>query len=140
MKKHIDGVRSGDVVYADRGLYRHYGVYDNGKVIDLSCDNGGKSLRNTRNANVSKKSVREFLNGDPGYVDNSPGCHSRKQTLKRARAEIGRGKNFDLVFNNCEHNAREWQTGRKKSRQVEDVVKASGVGLAIGLGLLGLFG
>jgi len=142
MKKHIEGVRSGDVVYADRGLYRHYGVYDNGKVIDVSFDNGSKSLRNTRNARVGKKSLRDFLNGDPGYVDNSPGCHSRKQTLKRARAEIGTGKNYDLVFNNCEHKAREWQTGRKKSGQVEDVVKASGagLGLAIGLGLLGLFG
>jgi len=140
MKRRIEGVRSGDVVCADRGMYRHYGVYDNGRVIDVSFDNGGKSLRNTRGARVGRKPLREFLNGDPGYVDNSPGCHSRKQTLKRARAEIGTRKNYDLVFDNCEHKAREWQTGRKKSGQVEDVVKASGLGLAIGLGLLGLFG
>jgi len=140
MKKRIAGVRSGDVVCADRGLYRHYGVYDNCKVIDLSSDKSGNSLQNMRNASVSKKSLRSFLNGDPGYVDNSPGLHSRKQTIKRARAEIGKGKgSYNPVLNNCEHKAREWQTGRKKSAQVEDVVKAAGVGLAIGVGILGLF-
>jgi len=127
MKKPIEEARSGDVVCVDRGLYRHYGVYDNGKVIDISPCNGDDSLLNKHAAHIRKRSLRSFLNGDPGYVDNSPGIHSRKQTLKRARAEIGTGKNtYDLIFNNCEHKAREWQTGRKRSKQVEDAIEVVG--------------
>ena len=121
-KKPISKARSGDVVCVDRGLYRHYGVYaGSGKVIDISPDNGNNSLTNKHNAVIRKRSLRSFLNGDPGYVDNSPGNHSRKQTLKRARKEVGSGRNsYDLLFNNCEHKAREWQTGRKQSKQVEN--------------------
>jgi hypothetical protein len=123
MKKPISEAQSGDVVCVDRGLYRHYGVLDNGKVIDISPDNGDNSLQNKHNAVVRKRSMRSFLNNDPGYVDNSPGIHSRKQTLKRARSEVGTGRNtYDLVFNNCEHKAREWQTGHKQSKQVEEAV------------------
>ena len=123
--KPISQARSGDVICVNRGMYRHYGVYDgNGKVIDISPDNGDNSLRNKHNAHVRKRSLSGFLNGDPGFVDNSPGVHSRKQTLKRARAEVGTGRNsYDLLFNNCEHKAREWQTGRKHSGQVEDALE-----------------
>jgi len=121
MKKPITYAQSGDVVCVDRGLYRHYGVYDNGKVIDISPCNNDNSLQNKHTAHIRERSLESFLNGDPGYVDNTPGLHSREETLKRARAEIGTGKGtYDLVFNNCEHKAREWQTGHKQSKQVED--------------------
>jgi len=121
MKKPISEVRSGDVVCVDRGMYRHYGVYDHGKVIDFSPCGGGDSLQNKHTAHVRKRSLDSFLSGDPGYVDNSPGIYSRSKTLRRARAELGSGRNsYDLVSNNCEHKAREWQTGRKHSKQVEE--------------------
>jgi hypothetical protein len=124
MKKPISEAKSGDVVCADRGLYRHYGVYDNGKVIDISPENNDNSLQNKHNAYIRKRSMTSFLNNDPGYVDNSPGPYSREQTLKRARAEIGTGKNsYSLIFNNCEHKAREWQTGYKQSKQVENAIE-----------------
>ena len=122
-KKSIRRARNGDVVCVNRGLYRHYGVYDNGRVIDISPANGSNDLASKGNASVRKRPLREFLSGDPGYVDNSPGRHSRRQTLKRARSEVGTGKNsYSLIFNNCEHKAREWQTGRKRSTQVENVI------------------
>ena len=122
--KSISEARPGDVVCVDRGLYRHYGVYDNGQVIDISPDNGDNSLSNKQNAHIRQRSLRSFLNGDPGYVDNSPGLYSREKTLQRARAEIGTGRDsYDLVFNNCEHKAREWQTGHKQSKQVEDALE-----------------
>jgi hypothetical protein len=127
MKGPIEKVRSGDVICVDRGLYRHYGVYDHGKVIDISPANGDNSLQNKHTAHIRKRSLRSFLDGDHGYVDNSPGLYSRKQTLKRARAEIGSGGNtYDLIFNNCEHKAREWQTGQKRSKQVEDAIGVVG--------------
>ena len=124
MKKPISQARSGDIVCADRGLYRHYGVYDGGKVIDISTPDGDNSLANKHNAHIRERPLGEFLGGCPGYVDNSPGLYSRKKTVKRARAEIGTGSNsYDLIFNNCEHKAREWQTGYKQSKQVEDAVE-----------------
>jgi len=127
MKKPITEAKSGDIICADRGLYRHYGVYDHGMVIDISPKDGNNALQNKHTAHIRKRSIQSFLNGDPGYVDNSPGLHSRKQTLKRARAEIGTGAgSYDLVFNNCEHKAREWQTGQKQSKQVEDAVGIAG--------------
>jgi len=121
MKKPISQARSGDIVCVDRGLYRHYGVYDHGMVIDISLPNGDNSLANKHNAHIRERPLDDFLGGCPGYVDNSQGLFLRKKTVERARAEIGTGKNsYDLIFNNCEHKAREWQTGRKQSKQVED--------------------
>ena len=123
MKKSINNARTGDVVCADRGVYLHYGLYDEGKVIDISPDDGDNSLFNKHKAVIRKRSLKDFLKGNPGYVDNSPGFHSREKTVKRARREIGRGKNsYNLIFNNCEHKAREWQTGEKKSYQVDEVI------------------
>ena len=120
MKKHK--VRSGDVVCVDRGLYKHYGVYDHGKVIGMSAGPGNISLGSKREAHVRKESFGSFLNGDPGYVDNSPGGYSRKRTLKNAKKELGTGRGtYDLVNNNCEHIARGWQTGRKHSKQVNGI-------------------
>ena len=122
--KPISKARSGDLVYADRGLYRHYGVYDNGNVIDISPMDGNNALRNKQNAEIRKRPLADFLNGNPGYVDNSPGFHSRRKTLQRARQALGTGKNsYSLVFNNCEHIAREFQTGHKQSKQVDDAVE-----------------
>jgi len=137
VKKPIAYAQSGDVVCVDRGLYKHYGVYDNGKIIDISPVNNDNSLQNKHTAHIRKRSLESFLDGDPGYVDNSPGIHSRKKTLKRARAEIGTGEGtYDLVFNNCEHKAREWQTGHKQSKQVED---ATEIVIRIAEGILNLF-
>jgi len=125
--KPITKAKSGDIVCADRGFYRHYGVKDGNEVIDLSPGNGDNSLHNKRTAHVRKRPLESFLKNNPGYVDNSPGLHSRKQTLKRAREEIGTGRgSYDLVFNNCEHKAREWQTGQKQSRQVDNAVVIAG--------------
>jgi len=124
MKKPISQAHSGDVICVDRGLYRHYGVYDNGNVIDISTDDGDYSLANKYNAYIRERPLDDFLDGYPGYVDNSPGLHLRKRTVKRARAEIGTGENsYDLLFNNCEHKAREWQTGQKRSIQVETAIE-----------------
>ena len=123
-KKPISNANSGDVVCVERGLYKHYGIYDNGNVIDISPSDGDNALRNKQNAEIRIRPLAEFLNGDPGYVDNSPGLHSRKKTLQRARQAIGTGKNsYSLVFNNCEHIAREFETGQKQSKQVDDAVE-----------------
>ena len=70
MKKPITKARSGDVVCADRGIYRHYGVYDNGKVIDISPDNNDNSLANKHNALIRERPLDDFLSGCPGYVGN----------------------------------------------------------------------
>jgi hypothetical protein len=115
----------GDIVFADRGLYRHYGVYTgSNEVIDFSPRKGTDALSNKQNAVVHKKTVAEFFNGDSGGIDNSPGIHHRKKTLARAKSELEQGSGtYDLIFNNCEHKAREWQTGEGKSQQVEDAIE-----------------
>jgi hypothetical protein len=36
-------LRQGDVIYADRGLYRHYGIYNNDRsVLHFSPDKGAE--------------------------------------------------------------------------------------------------
>ena len=123
MNKSLSKARTGDVICADRGLYRHYGIYDEGKVIDISPEDNNNSLANKHNAQVRKRPLDDFLNGCSGYVDNSPGLYSRKKTVNRARQEIGTGKDsYNLIFNNCEHKAREWQTGYKQSNQVDEAI------------------
>jgi len=137
VKKPITEAESGDVVCVDRGFYRHYGVYDNGNVIDISPENGDDSLQNKHNAVIRERPLESFLKNNPGYVDNSPGFYSREQTLKRAREEIGTGRgSYDLVFNNCEHKAREWQTGQKQSHQVDNAVVIAG---RIAAKIIGMF-
>jgi hypothetical protein len=112
----------GDIICADRGLYRHYGIYaGNGSVIHYASNKGdfGKSVC------VRKTSLGRFRKKSPCYVCRLPksftGTHkvfSPEQTLERALSRLGEAS-YCLFSNNCEHFVLWCKTGYAESEQVE---------------------
>ncbi|GHU51904.1 hypothetical protein FACS189496_1110 [Bacilli bacterium] len=119
--------KQGDLIYADRGLYRHYGVYvDKDHVIHFSPKRGFEL--SSEDAIIQETSLEAFLKGDAGHIDVSPvPAYPPDETVRRARSLVGRQKGeYNLIFFNCEHFARWCKTGELKSRQVETGLKVAG--------------
>jgi hypothetical protein len=124
--------KKGDVIYVDRGLYQHYGIYNNEKsVIHFSPDKG-KEI-SPEKAYIRETSLREFLQDGSLQIDHSvKPVFSPDDTVRRALRLIGtKLKEYDLLFFNCEHFAFWCATGKMKSKQVEKgAAIAGGVALA----------
>ncbi len=101
----------GDVVGVTRGFYEHYGVYiGDGKMIHYygESDTGQDNV-------ITETGFYEFLKGSSTYfivdVDSlGLNCLDSVEVIKRAKENIG-NKNYNLVFNNCEHFAFWCKTG-----------------------------
>ena len=134
----------GDVVYVHRTLgYDHYGVYvGRGKVIHYGVGEGGTSAGGGSNGVVTQTTLRKFLESDaPDDLEVSSypkldGRAARQRCVDRARSSLG-AKDYNLVFNNCEHFARWCRTGESLSTQVEKAAThvVSAV-LAVGIEML----
>jgi hypothetical protein len=112
--------QKGDVIYANRGLYRHYGVYNNAdSVIHFSPDEG-KEI-NAESAYIRETTLEEFLREDLLNIDSAiRPSFSSEEIVQRARACMGEFKGkYNLVFFNCEHFARWCATGKPESGQVK---------------------
>ncbi|MDR1867461.1 MAG: lecithin retinol acyltransferase family protein [Treponema sp.] len=113
----------GDIIYADRGLYKHYGIYsDDLHVIHFAAEQGEEI--NATNAYIYETTLEKFLKGNAGFVDNtSLAQYSPQEIIRRARANIGTGKgDYNLMFHNCEHFARWCKTGKAYSIQVRNAI------------------
>jgi len=122
LKKQVK-LQAGDVVFIDRVLYRHYGIYaGKGRVIHYS----GVNSNFGQDVGVRETSLKHFAGGGKCSVVKFVGSQpfSGKETVNRARSRLGE-KKYDLIFNNCEHFAFWCKTGRSKSIQVEKAVTAA---------------
>jgi len=129
--------RKGDVVYVNRGLYRHYGIYENRKsVIHFSPDKG-KEI-NPEDAYIRRTSLAEFLKDGNLRIDYSVNhVFSPEQTVRRARRLVGTNLNeYSLLFFNCEHFAHWCATGELRSKQVEKGAAIASITLAAAAALL----
>jgi hypothetical protein len=140
--------RYGDVIFADHGLYKHYGVYaGEDKVIHYATPAGESKFADE--ARVREDTVADFLNGAETYgicefsddldignilwnfcnpnhetlddileAFDTYSVYSPEDTVQRARNRLGETK-YDLVKNNCEHFAVWCKTGVADSRQVD---------------------
>jgi hypothetical protein len=121
-------MNAGDVIYADRGLYRHYGIYNTDKsVIHFSPDRGKET--DAQNAYIRETSLAEFSKGDIPRVDTTVfAVFPPEEIVRRALylAGTNRGE-YNLLFFNCEHFARWCATGELESKQVK-----KGVAIAAG--------
>lgn len=118
---------AGDIIYVDRGVYKHYGVYiGNGRIVHFAAS--ADNELDADNAYIQETSIEEFLRGGTGYIDSDcEPVYSPEDTVRRACSHIGKGKGYyDLVFCNCEHFARWCKTGKSESAQVNGVVKEAG--------------
>ena len=122
----------GDVIFVNRGAYKHYGVYaGKGRVVHYV-----KSPSDPLSGVVNETSLDLFCKGYPYYVDNNKKRLSPSLTVERARSMIGLG-DYNLVTNNCEHVARGSQ-GSFYSSQVNAVatgLAAVSIAAVIGAGL-----
>ena len=115
-------LKAGDVLYINRGLYKHYGVYIGGeKVIHFAPLEGAEI--NAKNAVIHEIDLKSFLRGGTPEVDKKlKAKFDRKKIVERARSQIG-SKGYNLVFGNCEHFAQWCKTGSHESNQVNDAVE-----------------
>jgi hypothetical protein len=114
-------LKKGDVIFARRLVYRHYGVYaGKNRVIHYAR----KESRVRPKITIEETSLADFSRGDPVYVIKFPEktdfMYSPRETVKRAKSRIGK-TDYNLVFNNCEHFAYWCKTGKHESSQVQDV-------------------
>ena len=113
----------GDIIYTDRGLYKHYGVYiGHGQVIHFA---GPKSHEtDPALADVVQTSVKDFLKEDFLCVQDDKGKRPFPvdEIIQRAKSRLGKCKGtYNLVSNNCEHFANWCRYGSNESQQVNIV-------------------
>jgi hypothetical protein len=136
----VPSFKPGDIICADRLLYKHYGVYaGNNRVIHFAPKHGLEI--NPKDAFIQETSLDEFIKDSHSHVDNGVNpLYSPEETVRRARTQLSLGKGqYNLVFKNCEHFARWCKSGVAESHQVNTVAGvAVGVALtaaAVGIGI-----
>lgn len=130
--------KAGDIIFTDRGLYKHFGIYIGlGRVIHFAAPKGKET--DATNADICMASMQDFLKGDSLAIlnlDEKYTPFAPEEIVKRAKSKLGTQKGlYSLVNNNCEHFAMWCRYGEKKSQQVDDVasviVAVAGLPLAI---------
>jgi hypothetical protein len=107
-----------DIIYADRGLYRHYGIYVNdSRVIHYAAGNADFGI----NVRVQETTLDRFKRDSPWGVYRFPRAYrtlSPRETVRRARSRLGECE-YSLFTNNCEHFAFWCKTGTSRSPQLD---------------------
>jgi hypothetical protein len=134
----MTAAQKGDVIYVNRGLYQHYGIYNNDEsVIHFSPDQG-KEI-SAENAYIRETSLLEFLKDGDLEIDHSvKPIFPAEEIAHRALRMVGTNlKKYNLLSFNCEHFAFWCATGKLKSKQVEKgVTIAGGVALTVTAAIL----
>jgi len=109
----------GDILWVDRGLYRHCGIYEgDGNVIHFAAPEGSEI--NMENAVIHRTTLEHFKEGCPVKVIGIKGGFSAEETIRRARSRLGE-RGYDFTANNCDHFAVWCKTGQHRSLQVEGI-------------------
>jgi len=114
-------IQGGDILYVNRGLYKHYGVYAGDGMVIHFAPLAGKET-SADNAVVHETNLGNFLKGGTLKIDRkSKAKFTRPEIVERARSQIGK-KSYSLVFHNCEHFAHWCKTGVYESDQVNSAI------------------
>ena len=113
----------GDILFADRVLYKHYGIYvgDN-QVIHFAGPEEDET--NPVLADIIQTTMEEFHKGDPYGIE--PAAEGKKpfpaeEIVQRAKSCLGKKKGcYNLVDYNCEHFANWCRYGEARSKQVDN--------------------
>ena len=103
-------MQKGDHLVVGRSIYTHHGIFiGNGKVIHYTNNNGVESV-----------SLAEFSQGKRVHIRYyNDSSYSPNERVRRAKRRLGE-KNYNLVFNNCEHFATWVATNKHESKQVRN--------------------
>ncbi len=106
----------GDQIYVIRpffnldGLYEHHGIDCGDRtVIHYS--------KREDEATVKRTSIEAFTWSKPVYIRQYPAHYIAETTLQRAESRLGE-REYNLLFNNCEHFATWCKTGISDSKQI----------------------
>jgi tRNA(Ile)-lysidine synthase TilS/MesJ len=108
----------GDQIYIFRefwnfeGLYEHHGI-----------DFGDDTVIHYRKPSeiIERTSIETFSRGQKIHIRHYPIRYIADTVLNRAQSRLGE-KQYNLLFNNCEHFATWCVTGVSKSQQVENFI------------------
>ncbi len=113
------------------GLYSHHGIdMGDGTVIHFS----GEPTR-LRDAQVCRVAMADFLQGEEARVVRHGDRERAAEEVVRAAEELVGSRDYNVVFNNCEHFATYCKTGIRQSRQVRKAAKAAATVLVVGVGV-----
>lgn len=106
--------KSGDIIYADRGFYKHYGIFiSNEEVIHFNMDGSGDP--HIISTSIFQFSKYRFIK--KCYCIKR--VYSRQYVIERARSQVGSDfSGYSLQNNNCEHFVSWCVSGEKNSIQV----------------------
>ncbi|MEP0871718.1 lecithin retinol acyltransferase family protein [Trichocoleus desertorum AS-A10] len=108
------GLKMGDHIYADYGHCFHHGIYcgDNEVIHYVNAKRIGKTL------------LSKFAKTEKIHIKRHRKSFSQTRVVKRAKRRLGE-RNYNLIFNNCEHFANWCKKGRSRSSQVEELPKST---------------
>ena len=118
-------LQKGDILFVDKGLYKHYGIYAGNNTV-VHYQNKGSNFG--FDIKVQEASLDDFAGGVEIQV-----CHldpkkynlySADETVARAYSRLGE-KKYNLVFNNCEHFAVWCKTNISNSRQIPNIFRGT---------------
>lgn len=134
----------GNHIKVNRGVYTHHGVYiSDDEVIHFTGTEDDSILDWSKNE-VIKTDIEYFLRGGELEVkeytdDELKDLYPVEHIVSYARACLG-NREYNLIFNNCEHFANTCTLGRFRSNQVEKVFNKIIVRRKKNMGLLGTIG
>jgi hypothetical protein len=92
------------------GVYQHHGIdYGDGTIIHYR-KSGDQAI-------IARTSLEAFTWDNPIYPVYHPRVDAPDVVMERAESRLGE-RQYDLLFNNCEHFATWCKTGRRESAQL----------------------
>ena len=114
----------GDIVFTDRGLYKHYGIYvGHDSVIHFAGPKGHEI--EASQADIIETSIEDFLRGDLLEIQDDDGREPlpKREIIRRAKSKLYSCKgDYSLLFNNCEHFANWCRYDKSISKQVDTAI------------------
>jgi hypothetical protein len=110
----------GDHLIVTRSGYKHHGIYcGDGQVIHFAetSDSTLRNLVNMGDFQIKMTPLTEFQRSGKISVINHKKSLDPDEVINRAKSKLSE-KDYNLLFNNCEHFAYWAKTGKKDSKQV----------------------
>ena len=105
--------------------YEHHGIHVGGGQVEHYSG----FCRGARRGPVEEVTLAEFRRGRGFRIQvHRGGFFAPREIVERARARVGESR-YSLVANNCEHFCEWCVNDRRRSRQVDRVLRALGIPL-----------
>lgn len=108
----------GNQIYVMRPFYKLEGIYEH---HGIDCGDGTVIHYRKPSETIERTSFDTFALGNKVYVKQHPACYIPDVAIQRAKSRLGE-KNYNLLFNNCEHFANWCKTGVSYSQQIRDFI------------------